>query len=62
MNEKLIKLAEQAHLAWCIQTDNDRENMQRFVNLIVKECAMAHHKTRLSDTSIETHFRSHLGM
>lgn len=62
MNEKLIKLAEQAHLAWCIQTDYDRENMQRFVSIIVGECAVAYHKTRLSDTSIETHFRRHLGM
>ena len=30
--------------------------------LIVKECAEAYHQTRSIDTTIEQHFRNHLGL
>jgi hypothetical protein len=41
--EKIKELADQAKLSWCIQTDFDKENMEKFAELIVQECAIALH-------------------
>jgi hypothetical protein len=34
----------------------------KLAELIVKECAHAYHQTRGIDTTIEQHFRNHLGL
>jgi hypothetical protein len=34
----------------------------KLAELIVKECAYAYHQTRGIDTTIEQHFRNHLGL
>ena len=36
--------------------------LEKFAGLIVKECAVAFHQTRLVDTPIEHHFRRRLGL
>ena len=38
MNNKIIELAEQAHLAWAIQTDVNKDSIEQFAELIIKEC------------------------
>ena len=38
MNERIKELAERAHLQWCMQNEFDSENLQKFAELIVKEC------------------------
>lgn len=36
--------------------------LEKFAELIVRECAAAYHTTRSIDTPIEQHFRNHLGI
>ena len=73
MNTKIKDIAEHAGFVlwgdepwnigdvvdWNCRYDDE---LVKFAELIIKDCAVAHHKTRLSDISIESHFRSHLGI
>ena len=38
MNEKLLELADTAGITWAMQTDFDIKNMEKFAELIIKEC------------------------
>jgi hypothetical protein len=38
MNERIKELAVQSHLSWCMQNDFDRQNLQKFAELLIKEC------------------------
>jgi hypothetical protein len=38
MNERIKELAVQSHLSWCMQNDFDRQNLQKFAELIIKKC------------------------
>lgn len=39
-----------------------QEQLDKFAELIIQECAKAYHKTRLSEVPIETHFKKHFGV
>lgn len=65
MNSELIDNAFlKSDLVSCIDYDvlNYKECLNKFAELIIRECAKAYHKTRLSETPIETHFRNHFGI
>ena len=38
MNVKLLELAGTAGITWAMQTDFDIKNMEKFAELIIKEC------------------------
>jgi len=42
--------------------DKWEATLEKFAGLIVEECAVAFHQTRLADTPIENHFRQRLGL
>ncbi len=66
MNDKIEELAEQAGIKHRLDIPTEicgyDKDLEKFAELIIEECAIAYHKTRLSDTSITNHFRSHLGI
>ena len=66
MNESIKELAEQFRMNFSIngnpQDGIHWDDVDEFAELIVKECAIAYHKTRLTNTPIKTHFRDHLGI
>lgn len=37
MNRHIEEIARQSHIAWAIQTDVNRDNIEQFANLIIKE-------------------------
>lgn len=62
MNNLIRKLADQARFVSEPEYPDQDIIFERFAELIVRECAKAYHKTRLSETPIETHFRNHFGI
>jgi hypothetical protein len=40
MLKRIEELAKEAKLSWCIQNEFDRENLEKFVELVVRECVM----------------------
>lgn len=70
MNERIKELAEQAGLRFTQLmsnpmvpvVDGKETDLEKFAQLIVRECAAAYHTTRSIDTPIEQHFRNHLGI
>ena len=58
MNERVKELMLEAGFA--APELAGRANL--LAELIVKECAEAYHQTRSIDTTIEQHFRNHLGL
>lgn len=37
MNRHIEEIAEKSHIAWAIQTDVNRDSVEKFANLIIKE-------------------------
>jgi hypothetical protein len=37
MNRYIEEIAEKSHIAWAIQTDVNRDSIEQFANLIIKE-------------------------
>jgi len=66
MNERIkdlmIKSGAFDHYEVNEGVNGDELPMVKFAELIIRECAKAYHKTRLSKTPIETHFRNHFGI
>jgi hypothetical protein len=54
----LNKLKKQAG----IEDNPDQEGLDLFAQLIVEECSIAYHSTRLVETPIKQHFLNHLGI
>jgi hypothetical protein len=64
MNGRITELAEQCGFRSMpdIYDRNQAFDIPRFAELIVAECARAYHQTRSVDTTVEQHFRNHLGL
>ena len=64
MDGRIKQLAEQSGFRSTpyIYDRNQAFDISGFAKLIVKECAVAYHQTRSVDTTIEQHFRNHLGL
>ena len=62
MNNLIRKLADQVRFVSEPEYPDQDIIFERFAELIIRECAKAYHKTRLSKTPIETHFRNHFGI
>ena len=58
MNKQINKLKLKAG----IQDNPDQEGLDLFAQLIVEECSIAYHTTRLVDTTIKQHFLNYLGI
>jgi hypothetical protein len=54
MNQKLKELA--LEVGGSHYPEVSQQYLEQTVRLVVKECALAYHQTRLADTSIEQHF------
>ena len=64
MDGRIKQLAEQCGFRNTpnIYDRNQAFDIPGFAELIVQECAVAYHQTRSVDTTIEQHFRNHLGL
>jgi hypothetical protein len=70
MNTRIRQLAEQAEIDYDLRPEIARapvwigtdEELAKFAELIVRECAYAYHSTRGIDTPIEVHFRRAVGL
>jgi hypothetical protein len=61
MTTKLKELVDQA-IFYKDRYASQDEFAEKLAELIVQECAEAYHQTRSIDTTIEQHFRRHLGL
>lgn len=53
MNQKLKELALQVGGSY---PEVSQQHLEQTVRLVIKQCALAYHQTRLVDTPIEQHF------
>ena len=54
MNEKLTALA--LEVGGSHYPEVAERHLEDIVRIVVRQCAIAHHQTRLAETSIEKHF------
>jgi hypothetical protein len=58
MTRRLQELKQQAG----IDFNPDQEGLNLFAQLIIERCAESFHQTRMSETSLEQHFRRAVGL
>jgi hypothetical protein len=58
MNQRLQELKQRAG----IDFNPDQEGLDLFAQLIIEQCVESFHQTRLSETTLEQHFRRAVGL
>jgi hypothetical protein len=60
MNEKLTALA--LEVGGSHYPEVAKQHLEEIVRIVVRQCAIAHHQTRLANTPIEQHFLKQFGL
>jgi hypothetical protein len=64
MNQIVTTLIAEAGLEWCAQTEQDKQNLEEFADLIIKECisVIAQNSDPFAPTPYENNIQEHFGV